>query len=100
MNKFLNFLGLTRKSGSLTAGGNLTETAVKHGKVRLLILATDASELTHKKFRSMAENFQVELIETAVMDELGSAIGKGPISVIGVTDARMSKKLKELWNAM
>lgn len=100
MNKFLNFLGLTRKSGSITAGGNLTETAVKHGKVRLLILASDASEGTSKKFRSMAESFGVELIEAGVMDELGSAIGKGPISVLGVTDDRMSKKLKELCNAM
>ncbi|MFB0957652.1 MAG: ribosomal L7Ae/L30e/S12e/Gadd45 family protein [Clostridiaceae bacterium] len=100
MNRFLNFLGLTRKSGNLTAGGNLTEAAVKHGRVRLVILALDASDGTRKKLQDMTAHFGVELIEASTMDELGSAIGKGEISVIGVTDLKMSEKLKELWIAM
>lgn len=100
MNKFLNFLGLTRKSGSLAAGGYLAETALKRGKVSLLLLAEDASEGTKKKFRDMARHFNVDLLEVSTMDELGSAIGKGQTSVIGVTDPGMSKKLKELCIAM
>lgn len=98
--RFLKFLGLTRKSGNLIAGANLSETALKRGKLSLIILAADASDGTKHKFQAMAEFNKVEIIETATMDELGYAIGKGQISVIGVTDQRMSKKLKELCLAM
>ena len=100
MNKFLSFLGLTRKSGNLIAGGNLAEAAIKRGKVCLLLLAQDASDGTKKRFTNMSRSFNVEILEVSTKDDLGSAIGKGQISVIGVTDQRMSKKLKELWIAM
>lgn len=100
MNKFLSFLGLTRKSGNLIAGGNLAEAAIKRGKVCLLLLAQDASDGTKKSFRDMSRSFNVEILEVSTKDDLGSAIGKGQISVIGVTDQIMSKKLKELWIAM
>ena len=100
MNKFLSFLGLTRKSGHLIAGGNLVEAAIKRGKVCLLLLAQDASDGTKKSFRDMSRSFHVEILEVSTKDDLGSAIGKGQISVIGITDQRMSKKLKELWIAM
>lgn len=98
--RFLKFLGLTRKSGNLIAGANLSETALKRGKLSLLILAQDASDGTKKSFLAMAKFHNVEVIEVATMDELGYAIGKGQISVIGVTDRRMSEKLKELCFAM
>ncbi len=100
MNSFLKFLGLTRKSGNVIAGGNLTEVALRKGKLSLVILAEDASEGTKKKFRAMAETHGVELLEISSVDDLGQAIGKGPISVIGIADRRMSRKLKELCIAM
>lgn len=100
MNRFLSFLGLTRKSGHLVAGGNIAEAAMKKGQVRLLIMAKDASEGTKKKFYAMAAYRGVEIIEASEMFELGSAIGKGQISVIGITDPKMSEKLKELCSAM
>ncbi len=100
MSNFLKFLGLTRKSGNVIAGGNLTETAIKKGRLSLIILAGDASEGTKKKFRDMAEHHEVEILETSTVDDLGQAIGKGQISVIGIADGKMSKKLKELCIAM
>lgn len=100
MSNFLKFLGLTRKSGNVIAGGNLTEVALKKGKLSLVILAADASEGTKKKFRAMAESHGVEVLEISTVDDLGQAIGKGQISVIGIADGRMSKKLKELCSAM
>lgn len=96
MNKFFGFLGLVRKSGRVIAGGNLTEKALSSKKLSLVILATDASFGTKKKFKDGCAHKGVEVIEVATMDELGSAIGKGPTSVIGISEEKMANKLKEL----
>ncbi len=97
MNKYLSFLGLARRAGALSLGGNLTEAAVKQGKVLLVILADDASENTKDRFRTTSQNSRYTVTEVPfLMEELGKATGKSDISVIGVTDAGFAKKLKEL----
>lgn len=96
MSNFLRFLGLARKSGNAIPGGNLTEVAIKRGSVSLVILAEDASDGTKKKFQAMAANQGVEIRTVSCRDDLGQAIGKGQITVIGISDENMSEKLKEL----
>ncbi|PKK39128.1 ribosomal protein L7Ae family protein [Clostridiaceae bacterium JG1575] len=101
MNRFLNFLGLARKAGRISCGGNLTQTALMRGTVHLVILSEDASEGTKDKFVGLCKGRSLELIQCKCsMDDLGSAIGKGPISVVGIYDEKMSEKLKELCFAM
>lgn len=94
--KFLGFLGLTRKSGNLILGGNLVEAAIKRNKIKLLIVALDASDNTNKKFRNYSISHEIELISLSTMEELGLAVGKSDIAVIGIQDIKMAKKLKEL----
>lgn len=100
MDKFLRFLGLTQKAGHIVAGGNLTEVALKKGKLALVIISQDAAEGTRDKFQAMAKSHGVEVLIAATTDELGQAIGKGQISVLGIADRRMSEQLKELCIAM
>lgn len=99
-NNLTGFLGLTRKSGNLSLGGNLTEAALKRGKVKLIIIAEDASLNTVKKFRNYSISHKVECLSILTMDEMGEALGKGEIAVIGVLDDKMAKKLKELADNM
>lgn len=97
MSKVLNFLGIAQKAGVLTLGGNLTEAGVKKNKILLIMISEDASENTRKRFNPAAENTKYQLLELhETMEELGRATGKSNISVIGVTDAGIAKKLKEL----
>ncbi len=94
--KFLNFLGLARRSGNLILGGNLNENAVKRRNLKLLIIASDASSNTEKKFTDMCTYSSVPFITGAGKEEMGLSLGKGEISVIGVKDPNMAEKLKEL----
>jgi ribosomal protein L7Ae-like RNA K-turn-binding protein len=48
--KFLNLLGLATKAGKLISGDETTLKGVRSGKPKLVIVATDASEATIKKF--------------------------------------------------
>ncbi len=94
--KFLNFLGLARRSGNLILGGNLNENVVKRRNLKLLIIASDASSNTEKKFTDMCTYSSVPFITGVGKEEMGLSLGKGEISVIGVKDPNMAEKLKEL----
>jgi ribosomal protein L7Ae-like RNA K-turn-binding protein len=53
MDKALDYLGIARKAGLLTTGAENCGTAVRTGKAKLLLLASDASE----NARHRAEGF-------------------------------------------
>lgn len=94
MNRFTGLLGIARRAGKLTLGGNLTEDALKKNRIKLIIISSDASYNTVRKF-SDKEN--VPCLKSAfTKEELGLATGKSEVSVIGVTDAGFADKLEEL----
>lgn len=94
--KFLGFLGLTRKSGNLVLGGNLTQTAINKNRIKLIVLAEDASSNTKEKFLREAENLGIKIITFPNKEDLGSVFGKSEISVLGVTDIKMAKRIISL----
>ena len=74
--KILSYLGLAMKSGNVVSGEFMTENAVKSGKSFLVILASDCSDNTKKKFRNMCEFYETPYIEYSDKDMLGKCIGK------------------------
>lgn len=96
-NKFLQFLGLTKRSGNLIEGYNKCEEAVKSNSLHLLIISSDCSENTKEKFMQYSNKYDVPLIEVPYgKEELGSSIGRAEINVLGVADKNMSLKLMTL----
>lgn len=51
--KVLSYLGLAAKAGRIQSGEFSTEKSVKSGKGTLVIVASDASDNTKKKFTNM-----------------------------------------------
>jgi ribosomal protein L7Ae-like RNA K-turn-binding protein len=96
--KFLQFLGLVKKSGNLVEGYNKCEELVKKNAISLLILSTDCSENTKEKFIKYCLNYSIPHIEYYSKDELGYPIGRPEISVIGIIERKMTEKLLSLWN--
>lgn len=84
--KVLQMLGLAQKAGRLVSGEFMTENAVKSYEAYLVIIATDVSENTRKKFRNMCEFYKVPICEYAVKDELGHSLGKEFRASLAVTD--------------
>lgn len=96
-NKFLQFLGLTKRAGKLLEGYNKCEDAVKRRSVHLIILSLDASENTIDKFQKYADKYKVPVLQGYNKEELGSVLGLDEIKILAISDKKMSERLIYLW---
>ena len=74
--KVLSLIGLAMKAGRCISGETMTESETKSGRARLVIIASDASENTKKKFRDMCKFYKVPIYMYGCKDTLGHAMGK------------------------
>lgn len=94
--KFLQFLGLTKRAGKLQEGYNKCEDALKRKKIYLIIVSLDVSQNTVDKFINYSEKYGIPVINAYSKKELGDALGLEEIKVIGVSDKKMSERLASL----
>lgn len=94
-NKVYSLLGLATKAGKTTGGEFMTERAVKDGSACLVILGSDASANTKKRFRDMCEYYRVPCFEYGTKEELGHAVGKEMRASLAVTDSGFAKSLRK-----
>ena len=81
----LRMLGLAAKAGKVASGEFMTENSVKTGMAALVIVATDASDNTKKKFRNMCE--------FGIKDVLGHSIGKEFRASLAVNDEGLAQAI-------
>ncbi|MDF2800514.1 MAG: hypothetical protein K0S61_417 [Anaerocolumna sp.] len=74
--KVLSYIGLAAKAGTIKSGEFMTETTVKDGKAKLVIVAVDASNNTKKMFTNMCTYYKVPIYFFGEKTNLGHAIGK------------------------
>ena len=89
----LNLIGLAQKAGKVVSGEFMTEKAVKTGEAVLVILASDASDNTKKKFGNMCEYYEVPLRIHAAKDYLGHAMGKELRASLAITDEGLAQAI-------
>lgn len=93
MNKALQLLSLAQRAGKVVSGEFKTEEAVKLGQAMLVILASDASDNTKKKFTNMCDFYEVPIRIYSNKDELGHFIGKEFRASVAVTDEGLANKI-------
>mgnify|MGYP001064600781 FL=1 len=94
-NKILSLLGLATRSRNLVSGEYMTEKAVKGGRAFLVIVSSEASENTKKKFTNMCSFYEVPLYFYGAMEELGHCMGKAFRASVAVTDEGFAKGIRE-----
>ncbi len=94
-NKIYSLLGLCQKAGKIVSGEFSVENAVKSGKARLVLISSDASDNTAKKFRDKCEYYGVPQFTFGEKDKLGHAIGKEVRTSIAITDNGFAKTLQK-----
>jgi Ribosomal protein HS6-type (S12/L30/L7a) len=92
-NKFLQFLSMTKKAGKLVEGYNKSEEAIKGNKGYLVLLSTELSENSKKKFHKYCDDRTIPYIDSYSNRDLGEVIGKSEINVLCVTDEGMGRQL-------
>ena len=97
--KVLSLIGLAMKAGRCANGDMMTETETKSGRAKLVIVASDASENTKKKFRDMCEFYKVPIYFYGDKDTLGHAMGKEFRASLAILDNGFADGIqKELKN--
>lgn len=96
----LNILGLAKKAGKLETGEDSIWNVCSSGTARLLVMASDLSESARKRAELMLSSCKAVRVDTDyTMTDLGSSVGKGPVSMAAITDAGLAalfgKKLCE-----
>ncbi len=91
--KTLVFIGLAARAGKLIYGSDAGSLAIRQKRVRLVIMACDASDNTKKLIRNKCFSNGISLYEYSDIASLGKAVGKGAVSVISVTDNGFAKEI-------
>ena len=81
-------LGLAMRAGRVIIGTEQVCVSLKKGKIRLALVAHDASQSTKKRIAAKCEFYGVTLVETPIdAAQLGALLGKtyAPM-VLGITD--------------
>ena len=91
-------VGIGRKAGLVSVGSLPSEEAVKNGSAVLLVLASDASDNTKKKFENMCRFYQVTFCYYGTKEALGTALGKAELSVAAVLDTGIAGKIRDYLN--
>lgn len=93
--KAMNLLGLAQRAGKLETGEQFVLAAIRQEKAKLVLVASDASPGTTKKFIDKSSFYAAPLSRVLSAQELTTAIG-AKRSLIAVMDAGFAKKLCQL----
>ena len=100
INRILGMLGLAMKAGKVVIGTEQAITYLQKGKIKLMLVSSNASDGTKKKMLHKCEFYKTRIEELGIdTDELGRLLGKtyAP-AVVGITDENFSRAIIELIN--
>ena len=93
--KILSYMGFARKSGNLISGSNTCSITMKKGKVKLLLIAEDASDNTKDKMTGEAKARGVCVVVYGDGEEMSHAVGESGRTVFGITDVNFAQVIKK-----
>ena len=93
MDKIHGLLGLSAKAGKIMSGTDMVLEGIVKRKVKLLVMASDASPKSIKNMEFTCEKYKVEIIVFGTIEENSRAIGKENRAVIGVTDDNLAQAI-------
>ncbi len=96
-NKMISTISLCQKSGNLVSGEESCEKAIRSQKAKLIIVSSDASDNTKKKFTNSSKYYNIPIYFFMTKEELGRIIGKRIRAVLVVTDENFSKLIINLF---
>ena len=100
-NPVLSLLGLALRGGRLEMGDEPVSLAVKAGRVRLLLLASDAAGNILRRAEHLAEEGHcLWLITPFPKAELGGALGRGSVAIAALTDLGLAAAVCQRLAAM
>lgn len=92
----LGLLGMAARAGAVIPGTERVREAVRSGGVRLVLVAADVSGNSREKLLPLLTARGVSHVIRYDRSELGAAVGRGPLSAVGVVDTALADRLHAL----
>lgn len=96
----LSLLGLAARARALTLGTDMVRSAARDGRLSGAILAADASPTQARKLVPLLEARRISYAVCSTQAELGAALGRGPVSAVGLNDPSFARRIMELARAL
>lgn len=96
--RVISMLGLAERAGKISSGEFAVEKAVKEGRARLVVIASDVSDNTRKMFQNMCEYYRVPLEVYSDKKTLGHGIGKEMRASLAVLDQGFADAVRKKMN--
>ncbi len=92
-NKIKGMIGIAMRAGALDIGEAKALERARAGKSHLLILATDASPNTAKRFESVASSKEIPLLRFSDKECLGQILGREFAVIVSVSNPEFAKQI-------
>jgi ribosomal protein L7Ae-like RNA K-turn-binding protein len=96
----LSLLGLAARARALTLGTDMVRGAAREGKLAAAILAGDASPTQARKLVPLLQARGIPFAVCTTQADLGAALGRGPVSAVGLNDPSFARRVMELARAL
>ena len=92
----LQLLGLAARAGAVLPGTERVRESARSGSLEFVLVASDASDNSRDKLVPLLTSRQIP--HAVVFDRvaLGGAVGKAPLSALGITDKKLAKRVLEM----
>ena len=96
--RICGLLGLATRAGKIVFGTEACKSEIEKNKVKLLIIAEDASERTKMNFKEICNSENIPILEILETEVLSKSIGKDNKVVVGIKDVNFSKEILKIIN--
>lgn len=93
--KILRLAGLGVRARNAVVGVEQVRRAAERGRVRLGLIAMDASANSRNKIVPLLVARGVNVLELPSASRLGAVAGRGSTTAIGILDARLARGMRE-----
>lgn len=94
--KVISMIGMANRARKIVSGEDSVRQFIRGNKVKLIIIAEDASDNTKKRFSNCASYYGIPYYVYLSKDELSISLGGKIRSVIGIADCNFSFYLERL----
>jgi len=96
INKVYGLMGLCARAGKIVSGMDAVCDELKKNKIKLIIVAEDASEKTVSNVRYLAERKKIPIIMIGNIENNSKIIGKENRAIIGIKDKNISNGIEKI----
>lgn len=89
-------LGLAARAGAVIPGTERVREAARSGTLHLALVASDLSDNSRDKLLPLLDARQITYAIVLDRNALGGAVGRAPLSALGITERKLASRVREL----